>query len=384
MKLIYTFLLLTFTFLGNAQLNMTLQSHVDFLGSGNDIWGYVAPDGTEYAIVGTTIGTRVYSLEDKTNPIERIFIPGSNSTWRDMKQWGEYVYVTADSGTDGLLIINMTLAPETIEYEYIHPVVSRGGSDLALDSCHNIYIDEKGLICLAGCQGGGVEFLDPTKNPMNPEVIGAIESPYSHDVYTKGDTLYASEIYDHLAIYDISDLNNIVLLGTQETSSELTHNALADPTHHYAFTTDERPEGFLDAYDVSDPANIVYLDKFMPPGKSGTGTIPHNTHYFNGYLVTSWYTSGVVVVDAHKPDNLVQVAHYDTYDGPDGGFSGCWGVTPYLPSGLLIANDINSGLYVFDIDYVRAAYLEGTITDIATNNPISNVEINIIGVIIRI
>ncbi len=378
MKFFFSAFLMLFSIFSFSQLNLTLQSNVTFDGSGNDIWGYVAPDGSEYAIVGTTIGTRVYSLEDVTNPVELIFIPGSNSTWRDMKQWGEYAYVTCDSGNDGLLIIDMSEAPNNIEFNFIKPVVQDGDNDIALDRCHNIFIDEKGIIMLSGCQGRGVEFFDPSDDPMNPTYLSSIVSPYSHDAYAKGDTLYASEIYDHLAMYDISDLNNIELLGTRETSSDFTHNAWADPTHNYVFTTDERPEGFVDAYDCSDPQNIELLDKFMPPGVAGTGTIPHNTHYFNGFIVTSWYTAGIIITDVHRPENMVQVAAYDTYDGPDGGFSGCWGVTPYLPSGVVIACDINSGLYVFEADYVRACYLEGKVTDIATNASISNATVRII------
>jgi len=398
MKLIITSLMMCLTLLVNAQLNMTLKSNVTFPGNGNDIWGYVAPDGSEYAVVGTTIGTRVYSLEDIENPIERIFIAGSNSTWRDMKQWGEYVYVTCDSGTDGLLIIDMTEAPETINYSFLKPEVNtfvhegEGAATTFLDRCHNIYIDENGIIYLAGCQGRGVEYFDPNANPLNPEYIGSsyltnynnatdkvdTTFEYAHDAYVKGDTLFASEIYEgNLALYDISNKKDPILLGSVETTSDFTHNAWADPTNTYAFTTDERAEGFVDAYDVSDPTNIEFLDKFMPPGKAGTGTIPHNTHYFNGFLVTSWYTSGLIVIDANKPDNLIQVAAYDTYDGPDGGFSGCWGATPYLPSGIVLASDINSGLYVFDVDYVRACYLEGLVTEEGSGITIPNVSVNL-------
>ncbi len=376
-------LFLTFCFFGNSQINVDLIAHVDFVaegkGEGNDIWGYVAPDGTEYAIVGTTTGTLVYSLEDPANPIERTFIPGSNSTWRDMKQWGEYAYVTTDSGTDGLLIIDMQEAPETIEFVYRNPVLPSANGDITMERCHNIFIDENGIIYLAGCHGRGADMFDPNVDPWDPPLIGSIESPYHHDDYAKGDTLYSSRIFDgDLAMYDVSDKTNPILLGSVNTSSDFTHNAWADPTHTYAFTTDERAEGFVDSYDVSDPTNIEFLDKFQVPGTAGTGTIPHNTHYHNGYLVTSWYTSGLVVIDGNKPDNLVQVAQYDTYDGNDGGFSGCWGTTPYLPSGTVLANDINSGFYVFNVDYVRACYLEGTVTDINTGAAINDAKITVV------
>lgn len=382
-KILTLSIFLSLCFFASAQLNVELVSHVDFVdegkGNGNDIWGYVAPDGTEYAIVGSTMGTLVYSLEDPSVPVERAFITGSNSTWRDMKQWGEYVYVTADSGNDGLLIIDMTEAPDNIEFIFRKPILPGTNDSIELNRCHNIYIDENGLIILAGCHGRGADFFDPNIDPWDPPLVGYIEGPYHHDDYAKGDTLYSSRIFEgDLAMYDISDKTNPVLLGSVNTSSDFTHNAWADPTNTYAFTTDERAEGFVDSYDVSDPQNIEFLDKFQVPGTAGTGTIPHNTHYHNGYLVTSWYTSGLVVVDGNKPDNLVQVAQYDTYDGADGGFSGCWGTTPYLPSGIVLASDINSGLYVFDVDYVRACYLEGNVTVAGSGDPINDASITII------
>lgn len=363
----------------NAQLNTTLISHVDYTkdnkGNGNDIWGYVAPDGTEYGIVGTTKGTLIYDLSDPANPNEVKYISGSNSTWRDMKAWKEHVYVTCDAGNDGLLIINMEGAPENIEFKFIKPEVKSGGdAKIELDRCHNIYIDENGIMYLAGCQGRNTEMFDVKANQWDPVYLNSIQSPYSHDDYVKGDTLYASQLTEDFALYDISDKNNPILMGTVETTSDFTHNAWIDPSHNYAFTTDEKAFGRLDAYDISSPDNIEMLDSWAPKDDN-SGIIPHNTHYLNGYLVTSWYTSGLIVIDGNRPSNLVKVAEYDTYDGPDGGFSGMWGTTPFLPSGLVIANDINSGFYVFSVDYKRACYLEGTVSN-ASGEAISNVNIS--------
>lgn len=379
-KIFLLFSALFFMLSLNAQLNTTLVSHVDYTkdnkGNGNDIWGYVAPDGTEYGIVGTTQGTLIYELSDPTNPKEVKYIPGSNSTWRDMKAWKEHVYVTCDAGDDGLLIINMEGAPENIEFKFIKPEVKAGDDvTIKLDRCHNIYMDENGIMYLAGCQGRNTEMFDVEANQWDPVYINSIISPYSHDDFVKGDTLYASQLTEDFAIYDLSDKNNPVLMGTIETTSDFTHNAWTDPEHKYAFTTDEKAFGRLDAYDISQPDNIEMLDSWAPKGDN-SGIIPHNTHYLNGYLVTSWYTSGLIVIDGNRPTNLVKVAEYDTYGGPDGGFSGMWGTTPFLPSGLVIANDINSGFYVFNVDYKRACYLEGTVTNQSTGETISNVSLS--------
>ena len=52
-------------------------------------------------------------------------------------------------------------------------------------------------------------------------------------------------------------------------------------------------------------------------------------------------------------------------------------IYPYLPSGLIIVSDINSGLYIFQPNYVRACYLEGFVTDVTNNNPINGATITI-------
>ena len=170
---------------------------------------------------------------------------------------------------------------------------------------------------------------------------------------------------------------NPVRLAEQITPFEFTHNAWVSDDNNYAFTTDERANAYLTAYDVSDIGNIRETDRFRPLETEGENVIVHNTHYFNGFLVTSWYTDGVVIVDGSRPDNLVEVANYDTWDGPSGDFNGCWGAYPWLPSGNLLVSDIQSGLYVIGVDYKRACWLEGTVRNSETDQVIPNVNVNI-------
>lgn len=382
MKFILSILcILCFCLSLSAQQNVTLLSHIDYVDQvdkGNDIWGYVAPDGTEYAIVGTESGTLIYSLEDPRNPIERILVPGVKSVWRDMRHFGEYVYVTADAGDEGFLVIDMTEAPENIKYIYRIPeVISSAGDTVQLLNCHNIHIDEFGFIYLAGCEGRGSDILDANMDPWNPPIVGAIEAPYLHDNFIQDNILYGSQIFQgEIAMYDVTDKSSPILLGSTSTTGVFTHNAWADPDNQYVFTTDEIPNGKIDAYDISNPQNIERIDVFQVNGTEGIATIPHNTHFLNDFLVTSWYTEGVVVIDSSEPDNLIQVAQYDTYLGPSGGGSGCWGVTPFLPSGIVLANDRNSGLYVLEVDYNRAARITGMVVNANTGEPIGNVEVS--------
>lgn len=368
---LFSFIFLTLSLSAQKKsFNTTLLSSVSF-GSenSNDIWGYVDGNGIKYAVIGNARNTRVFSLEDPENPVLRYTAPGAQSVWRDIKSYNNHFYVTTDQGTDGLVIIDMNKAPDTISHIYYKPELTVGVETKNLERCHNLYIDEKGFCYLSGCNISkrGVLIFDLKNDPKAPLYVGAADLNYSHDNFARGDTLYSSEInVGQLGIYDITDRSQPVLLASRTTSRNFTHNAWPSDDSKYIFTTDERPNAYVDAYDISDLSNIQLLDKFRPLEREGDGVIPHNTHYFNGYILTSWYTDGLRIVDAHKPDNLVEVAYYDTWEDPSSchsGFSGCWGAFPFTDNNHVYASDINNGLFIVDVDYKRAAYLEGRVTD---------------------
>ena len=362
--------------------NLELVSQTTYASGGNDIWGYVDKNSVEYAIVGSRASTLLYSLADPAAPELVYEVPGAFGTWRDMKNVGDYLYITADQGEDGLLIINMTEVDDSISHVFYKPTFDAGNGTEILRKIHNLYADDRYVYLSGFNDRGGVLILDTETDPLAPAIIGFANDAYSHDVYVQDSIMYASEIFlGVLGIYDIKDPTNPVLLARQSTTSNFTHNAWASADGNYVFTTDERRNGNVDAYDISDLDQIKRLDFFRPFRPDSAATIPHNTHYFNGFLVTSWYEDGVIIIDANKPDNLVEVAAYDTYLGRSGtgsGFNGCWGVTPYLPSGLVIANDINSGFYVLEPTYVRASYLEGLVLDSLTKEPILGATVEIV------
>jgi len=346
----------------------------------SDIWGFVAEDGTEYGIIGTRQGTAIYELSDPSNPSLTQYIPGATSIWRDMKTFGDYIYVIADQGTDGLLVIDMSEAPDTVTWSFYKPLLNLNGTQRQLTDCHNVYIDENGYLYLSGCSlSNGVLIFDLNADIEEPPYLGRTPTNYSHDVYVRGDTLWTSDFNDGVfSVVDVTNKQAPTLLATQPTGFQATHNAWLSDDGNYFFTTDERPNAFVEAYDVSDLDNIELLDQYRPIVTEGRGVYPHNTFYYEGFLVTSYYTDGIKIIDAHRPQNLVEVGSYDTYQGPDGGTDGNWGVYPYLPSGLILASDIQSGLFVMEPDYQQAAYLEGTIRSARDNSPLSDVSVTIL------
>ncbi|HRH99694.1 MAG TPA: choice-of-anchor B family protein [Saprospiraceae bacterium] len=359
----------------NPDLNMKIIAHVPGLGSG--CWHFVDKNGIEYAVIGTTSSLDIYSLEDPTKPILRKTVPGVNTIWREVFAYKNHIYAVTDQNSDGLIIVDMTNAPMDIKSKFWTTTVTAGGQTEQITTCHTNFVDEKGILTLHGCRPWqGVLFFDVNQDPNNPKFLGSETVRYCHDMFMRGDTMFTSDIYEGLCtIYDVKDKTNVKELASIKTPFSFNHNSWRSDDGKYIFTTDEVEEAPVTSYDISDLNNIKLLDKYKPADTDGLGVIGHNVRYLDGYIITSYYTDGVKICDAHKPDNIVEVGAVDTYPGGDGGFFGCWGVSPYLPSKTIIASDMQGGLFIIKPTYVRAAYFEGLVLDSLTNDPIQDAKV---------
>lgn len=360
-----------------AQENISLVGHLNYQVLRNsdlsNLWGYADEDGNEYALVGVngndgdmnSGGLSVVDVTDPANPVELFFAPGPPSIWREVKVWGDHAYITTEAPF-GLQIVDLSPLPESTDL----PVTVFQGDGWT--TAHSLFIDENGRLYVNGTNRGsqGVIMYDLAQDPMAPVEVGEYEFLYCHDSYARGDTLYAAHVYDGLlSMADVSDPAAPVQLGTITTPSAFTHNVWLDNTWQYAFTTDEVADAYVAAYDVSDPTDIKEVDRLQ--SDPGHGTIPHNTYWLDHFLVTSYYTYGVVIYDATRPGNLVETGHYDTSPFSGCCFNGAWGVYPFLPSGRLLVSDIEGGLFILEPTYVHAAWLEGQVTNGNTGVPIN-------------
>lgn len=377
-KLLLTVIILLQINLAFSQLNMSLLGHMTYTGKGDgsDIWGYVDEMGNEYALVGMENGVSIVDVTNPTNPNELFWVNGAQTWWRDLKTWNDKVYITNEGG-NGLMIIDLAPLPGSTNLS----VTNYTGNNYPFNTAHNLYIDENGYCYIFGSDYGvgGAIILNlnlPTTDP-NFEV-GVYNQYYIHDGMVRGDTLWGGAINDgFLTVIDVSNKSNPTLMATKTTPSNFTHNCWISDDGHTVFTTDEKGNGFIASYDVSDLGNITELDRVQ--SNPGMNVIPHNVHVKGNFIVTSYYRDGVVVHDVSDPNNMIEVANYDTsplYSGYD--FNGCWGVYPWLPSGNIIASDIEEGLYVLGINYVGACYIEGNVTDANTSSPIDGAQIQIL------
>jgi len=295
--------------------------------------------------------------------------------------WGNYAYVTNESA-NGLEIIDLSNLPTTAtSTNWTGGVLQGTATNVNFTQAHNIYIDENGFGYIFGANYGvgGTIIINIAANPTNPPIVGLYNQRYCHDGFVRNDILYSAEINNGIfSIVDVSNKSNPVVLGNSSTTNNFTHNVWPSDNGNYLFTTDEVSGAEIGAYDISDFTDIQRVDGIK--SNPNSGVIVHNTHVLNDFLVTSYYRDGVTIVDANCPDILVEVANYDTSPQFSGnGFNGCWGVYPFLPSGNIIASDIENGLYILDNNYVGASYLIGNVTD-ENGNPMNNVNITVSGI----
>jgi choice-of-anchor B domain-containing protein len=356
--------------------NLTLRSTLTYGVTLSNIGGYVDGQGNEYALVGYYNGLSIVNVTDPDNPFIAFTVTGPNSDWREVKTWGTYAYVTTEGGNSGLQIVDLSDLPNSVNSKYW---TGTGAISNQLETIHALHIED-GFVYLFGSNlYQGAALICDLADPWNPVYVGKTPGGYIHDGYIRNNKLYAGHIYaGYFAVYDVTNKANPVLLAQQNTPGNFTHNTWLNDASTVLFTTDEVNNSYLASYDITDLGDIKELDRFQVT--PGSGSVVHNTHILNDYAVTSWYKDGVSITDVTRPGNIISVGRYDTYpQGTGGGFSGCWGVYPFLPSGTIVASDINNGLFVLTPTYTRGCYLEGVVTDSVTGLPLNNATVQVIG-----
>jgi len=177
-----------------------------------------------------------------------------------------------------------------------------------------------------------------------------VGTPDIHDVYARNDTVYVAEgTNGTFSIWDVSDKYDPVLLTRVSIpNSGYVHNIWPTDDGKYAMTTEETVNKTVKMWDIQDMENVALLGEYL-----GESNIAHNTHIRGDFAYISHYTVGVKIVDISDPNNLIEVAEYDTYGLNDiGDFYGCWGAYPFTLN-----------------DYVYASDLEGYLTILKFNHP---------------
>ena len=325
-------------------------AHLD-LGNCNDVWGYTAPDGHEFALVGHRTGTYIFDVSTNPHdPIEVGFIPGTNSTWRDLKTHGYYCYVVNESG-GGMDIISLE--------DPFNPY-KVGSYTSSTSTAHNMFIAD-GYAYLVGSAGSsaqtnswqGIIILE-LSDPENPTELGRWEETYIHDIYVKNDTAYACDIYNgSLAIIDVSDKTNPTTMLVHNYSNYGCHAVWITDDSKYAVTGDEESGGYVYIFDIQDFDNINMVATWYPDEPQVQNKSVHNVLIKDDLLYVSYYVYGTRIVDISDPYNPIEVGYYDWYPGQNGLYSGNWGTYPFTGNGLIYSTDYSgNGFFVMSYPFM--------------------------------
>ena len=254
-KLITLFLFLPFFISAQSSWNMNLLGSFDYETNHNtkcnDIWGWEDGSGNEYALVGLENGFSCVDVTNPSSPVEEFFISDISSTWRDIKTWGNYAYITTEANA-GLLIVDLSDLSGNTSWHVSQFTNPTTGASISFTSAHNIYIDENGVAYIFGARNNGTPvanrgaiFLDVNTNAIAPIYLGEWAGEYIHDGMARGDTMYAGCIYaGELFVVDVSNKSNPQTLGSQTTPNNFTHNAWVSDDGNYVFTTDEQSDAY--------------------------------------------------------------------------------------------------------------------------------------------
>lgn len=331
----------------------------------NSIWGWTDPqDNKEYAIIGATDGTYIIDVTIPTAPLVRDYVKGRRDSciWREYKTYQNYLYAVSDDGVNAfnqnsLQIIDLSPLPDSVQVVYDNNnLVSRA---------HTIFIDADKMylnsVNMPNNGGHSNMAVFSLINPVNPILMRRLEQDFPssdnvHDCYVRNDTCYASSSYGGLFIYKFSG-SQFSLLGslTSYPDQGYNHSSALTADGQTLIFTDEVPTNLaLKSLDVSNMGNLTVLDVFK--STSSTIATPHNPFIRKGdnnRVVVAYYQDGVQIFDISNPSNISRTGFFDTNPTdcpscPNPSYSGCWGAYVDLPSGIIVASDMQNGLFVLD------------------------------------
>lgn len=309
-----------------------------------DIWGYTDQStGREYALMCARIdGLSIIDITDPI-PVEVGFAPaiGPGVDSKDVKVYSHYAILINEGAPAQIFDISDPANPNQVSIIDYSTLGYSGGA-------HNCYV-EGDYLYIVGNHGPGGLLIYEISNPSSPNFAGSFEPYYYHDVYVRNDTAYAAAIYGQGV--DIIDLSNKIqpsLITTFNYPGSGAHNCWTTEDGDYIFVGDEIGSSgrWTRVFDIRDFSNITQVaDIIVDPN-----AVTHNSYVRGDILYIGHYTEGVRFVDVSDPTSPQEIGYYDTYIPQEYGFRGCWSVYPYFQSGKVIASDMQTGLYVLQLD----------------------------------
>ena len=340
-------------------------------------WGwYQANKNKEYAIIGSASGAYFIDVTTPTNPILIDSVKVNNfAIHREIKTYSHYAYIITDEGNGRTCLVDLQYLPDSVHEipPSIHHLPNNSHT-LFIDN-NKLYLDNVAMpVGTATVPVSGLVVYDLT-NPTTPTLIRYIEQDYpsgsplgcaAHDMFVNNDTIFASCQNNGLKVYLFTASNTFSLLATYSNYIHAGYNHsswMTEDKKHLIFC-DEVPPGLTaKMIDIQDLSNIQLTDTF----RSHVGATAHNPYLVgNRWCWMSSYEDGIYLYDLTNPLNVAMYGYFDTRpahgfnDNYPNAWSGNWGAYPYLPSKIILALDMQDGLFILDGD---ATYKSSIVTN---------------------
>lgn len=304
-----------------------------------DVWGYVAPDGREYALLcAFGRGLSVIDLSGES-PVEVGFYASAGHA-QDVETYGVYAYLGHDGSP--IEIVDLT--------DPAHPVRAatldtQPGNEIG--GAHTLTVAGDYLYIAGSATPGGLRIFDLAADPVHPPFVGSFQPFYYHDYLVRGDTLYAAGINgDGVDILDLTDRTAPQRIATITYPASGSHNVCSTTDGSYIFVGDEvGPGRWTRVFDVRDPEDVELVAEII---LDPNGTV-HNCYVLGDRLFIAHYELGLRVFDIADPAAPEEIGYYDTCDAAVC-MSGAFSAYPFLPSRRVLVSDMQGGLYVFRVD----------------------------------
>ena len=337
------------------ELELAGQADIDD-GSYADVWA----DG-DIAFVGQFHDNKVHFF-DISNPAQPdrylewvVQAPNSFASAQDVKSADGLLFIALEGdGNDGVEIVDIR---DPYDPKHLSWISTPGYADV-----HNVFYDE-GYLYLADSRDPTVGIVDLTNyDPDNPptritENLWFIDvgTSFVHDITVKDGRLYASAWNSGIWVYDITDLQGAgpVLRGTATGTSS--HAAWPSDNGRWVVVGEERTGGPVRLYEMipqlGGGLDVTLRNTYnVSPTQANSA---HNVIVIGNRVYVSWYQAGLIILDINEEQKILEfVGQYDTSVTQPFGFSGAWGVYPFLGEDRLLISDMQEGLNVISAGQV--------------------------------
>lgn len=226
---------------------------------------------------------------------------------------------------------------------------------------HNLFY-HSGYLYLVDSQSPQIAIVDLTN--FNPDATSFetiiqdkwfmenVGASLVHDITVIHDRLYVSAWDSGLIVYDVSDVAHQPPVFLASAPGDNTHSAWPTSDGRWIVTDEERNNGgpvkLYELIENEEGTSLIHRYTFSIPTTEAISS--HNVYVVGHRVYCAWYNRGLMVFNINaQSKSLELIAHYDTSTVNPNGFSGMWGVYPFLGRDRVLASDLEEGFWIFDI-----------------------------------